>query len=84
MMIDYNYPVFTVPIPATLGWKDESGLENLISDWRLLMEYGSDWNLVERSEDVILQICREAGIPRSSISLTREATRLTVITRVVR
>jgi len=52
--------------------------------WRLLMEYGSDWNLVERSEDVILQICREAGIPRSSISLTREATRLTVITRVVR
>jgi hypothetical protein len=52
--------------------------------WRLLMEYGSDWNLVERSEDGILQICREAGIPRSSISLTREATRLTVITRVVR
>ena len=52
--------------------------------WRLLMEYGSDWNLVERSEDGILQICREAGIPHSSISLTREATRLTVITRVVR
>jgi hypothetical protein len=52
--------------------------------WRILMEYGSDWNLVERSEDGILQICREAGIPRSSISLTREATRLTVITRVVR
>ena len=52
--------------------------------WRLLMEYGSDWNLVERSEDGILQICREAGIPRSSISLKREATRLTLITRVVR
>lgn len=52
--------------------------------WRLLMEYGSDWNLVSRSEDGILQICREAGIPRSSISLTREGTGLTVITRVVR
>ena len=52
--------------------------------WRFLMEYGSDWNLVERSEDRILEICRQAGIPRSSISLRREATRLTVITRVVR
>lgn len=52
--------------------------------WRLLMEYGSDWSLLERSEDRIIEICRKAGIPRSSISLTREATRLTVITRVVR
>ena len=52
--------------------------------WRLLMEYGSDWTLVERSEDRILEICCKAGIPRSSITLTREATRLTVIARVVR
>ena len=37
MMIDYNYPVFTVPIPATLGWKDESGLESLISDTNCLL-----------------------------------------------
>ena len=51
--------------------------------WRLLMEYGSDWNLVERSEGRILRICHEAGIPPSSISLAREATGLTVITRVV-
>jgi SAM-dependent methyltransferase len=52
--------------------------------WRLLMEYGSDWSLIERSEYRILDICRQAGIPRSSISLTREAAQLTVITRVVR
>jgi hypothetical protein len=38
MMIDYNYPVFTVPIPATLGWKDKSGLESLISDTNCLLE----------------------------------------------
>ena len=52
--------------------------------WRLLMEYGSDWNLVERSEDRILEICRKAAIPRSSTTLTREATQLAVIARVVR
>ena len=38
MRIDYNYPVFTVPIPATLGWKDEAGSDTLISDTNCLLE----------------------------------------------
>jgi SAM-dependent methyltransferase len=52
--------------------------------WRLLMEYGSDWPLIERSSDCIQETCREAGIPRSSISLKREGTGLTWITRILR
>jgi extracellular factor (EF) 3-hydroxypalmitic acid methyl ester biosynthesis protein len=50
--------------------------------WRPLMEYGSNWTLIERSEARILEICREAGIAASSISVTRETTGLTLITTV--
>ena len=52
--------------------------------WRPLMEYGSNWTLIERSEAKIIQICGEAGIANSSVSITREDTGLTLITRVVR
>ena len=52
--------------------------------WRLLMEYGANWTLIERSEAGIIGICREAGIAISSVSVTRENTGLTLITRVVR
>lgn len=51
--------------------------------WRILMEYGSDWSLIERSEHSLLSMCREAGIPGSSISLQREGTGLTLIARIV-
>lgn len=51
--------------------------------WRRLMEYGSNWNLVERSETSIFELCREAGIPDSCILLQREDTGLTLIARVV-
>jgi hypothetical protein len=50
--------------------------------WRPLMEYGSNWKLIERSECRILEICREAGIPQRSISIGRESTGLTLITAV--
>lgn len=52
--------------------------------WRPLMEYGSTWALIERSEVEIIEICRSAGIAKSSISMTREDTGLTPITRIVR
>jgi SAM-dependent methyltransferase len=52
--------------------------------WRLLMEYGSDWLLIERSESHIFEICSEAGMPSSAVSVKREDTGLTLITRVVR
>ena len=52
--------------------------------WRLLMEYGANWTLIERSEAGIIGICREAGMAISSVSVTRENTGLTLITRVVR
>lgn len=51
--------------------------------WRRLMEYGSDWDLIERSEVRILELCRAAGITGSCISLQREDTGLTLIARVV-
>jgi SAM-dependent methyltransferase len=52
--------------------------------WRPLMKYGSNWTLIERSEVEIIEICRDAGIANSSISMAREDTGLTLITRVVR
>lgn len=52
--------------------------------WRHLMEYGSNWTLNGRSEDRVFEICRQAGIPRCSLSIKRETTRLTLITTVVR
>lgn len=38
MMIDYSYPVGTALVPTTLGWKDESDLERLISSTNCCLE----------------------------------------------
>ena len=51
--------------------------------WRVLMEYGSDWKLIERSEDRIFELCRESGITGCRVSLERDGTGLTLIARVV-
>lgn len=51
--------------------------------WRHLMEYGSNWTLIERSEARILDICRQADIPSLSVFLKREDSNLTLITTVV-
>jgi extracellular factor (EF) 3-hydroxypalmitic acid methyl ester biosynthesis protein len=37
--------------------------------WRALMEYGANWTLIERSEERIRELCREAGILEDSLSL---------------
>jgi SAM-dependent methyltransferase len=50
---------------------------------RPLMEHGANWSLIERSEDQMHRLCAQAGIARSSVSMTREATGLTLITRIV-
>lgn len=50
--------------------------------WRPLMEHGSNWTLIERSESEIRELCREAGLEQSAVSLRRESTGLTILTRV--
>ena len=51
--------------------------------WRALMEHGSNWTLIERTEGQIRELCREAGMASTSVSLKRESTGLTLLTRVV-
>lgn len=51
--------------------------------WRPLMEYAADWTLIERSERLVIDICNEAGVATSSVSVRRETTGLTLITTVV-
>ena len=50
--------------------------------WGYLMEFGSNWSLIERSEDRILDICRQSGIPNSAVSIRREHTGLALIATV--
>jgi len=52
--------------------------------WRPLMEHGSNWSLIERDENRIRELCREAGIEASAVSLKRESTGLTILTRICR
>jgi extracellular factor (EF) 3-hydroxypalmitic acid methyl ester biosynthesis protein len=51
---------------------------------RTLMEYAANWTLLERFEGGIVELAGEAGIPSSCLRVTREATGLTLIARVVR
>ena len=52
--------------------------------WRTLMGYGSNWSLNERTEGQIRELCRDAGIPQSALSVKREDTGLAILTRVVK
>ncbi len=52
--------------------------------WRALMAYGSNWSVHERTEAQILTLCSQAGIPRSAVVTGREATRLAIMTRVLK
>jgi extracellular factor (EF) 3-hydroxypalmitic acid methyl ester biosynthesis protein len=49
---------------------------------RVLMEYGSNWRLIERSEEQVRALCTDSGIAESGISIERENTGLTLIARV--
>jgi cyclopropane fatty-acyl-phospholipid synthase-like methyltransferase len=51
--------------------------------WRALMEHGSNWNLIERTEEQIRELCRDAGISQSAVSLGRDSTELTILARVL-
>lgn len=52
--------------------------------WRRVVEYGSDWPLIERSAASIVEMCAEAGIPRSQVSVALEETGLAMIMRIAR
>jgi hypothetical protein len=48
------------------------------------MEYLADWSLIERGEEDIERLCRDAGIHDGAISITRDETNLALITSVRR
>jgi len=52
--------------------------------YRVWMEYLADWSLIERSEEDIGRLCRNAGIDDGAISITRDETNLALITSVRR
>lgn len=52
--------------------------------YRVWMEYLADWSLIERSEEDIERLCRDAGIDDGAISITRDETNLALITSVWR
>ena len=52
--------------------------------YRPLIEYFGDWFLIERSEEDVMRLCEEAGIPRDAVSITREETGLTLLIEALR
>ncbi len=52
--------------------------------FRPLMEYGSNWNLIERTEQQMIELCMEAGVGRGDVRITRDATGLALLARVDR
>ena len=52
--------------------------------YRVWMEYLADWSLIERREEDIGRLCRNAGIDDGAISITRDETNLALITSVRR
>lgn len=59
---------------------------NIANDnpYRLWMEYLADWSLIERSDDDIERLCRNASVDDDAVSVIRDATNLTLITKVVK
>ncbi|HKR66213.1 MAG TPA: class I SAM-dependent methyltransferase [Thermoanaerobaculia bacterium] len=52
--------------------------------FRCLIEYIGDWFLIERSEDDVIALCREARIPGNAIALRREETGLAVLVEITK
>ena len=50
--------------------------------YRPLIEYFGDWNLIERTEEEIIDYCMKAGVKREAVRVTREATGLTLIIEI--
>jgi len=52
--------------------------------YRVWMEYLADWSLIERSKCELEKLCRNAGAGDRAVSITREATNLTLIATVAK
>lgn len=52
--------------------------------FRCLIESIGDWFLIERSEEDVLALCAEAGIPEEEVSLKRDETGLLVIIEITK
>ena len=52
--------------------------------YRPLIEYLGDWQLIERTEEEIVDYCARAGVGREQVRVTREATGLTLIIEVTK
>jgi extracellular factor (EF) 3-hydroxypalmitic acid methyl ester biosynthesis protein len=52
--------------------------------YRPWMEYLADWSLIERTEGDVERLCRDAGVGDGAVSVTRDGTGLTLITKVVK
>jgi len=56
----------------------------LNNPYRVWMEYLADWSLIERSKYDLERLCRNAGVDGRAVSITREATNLTLIATVAK
>ena len=52
--------------------------------YRSLIEYFGNWQLIERSEDDVYRLCRNAGIGRANVSIRREETGLALLVEVTK
>jgi hypothetical protein len=52
--------------------------------FRCLIEYMGDWSLLERSEEDILQLCRQAGVPSESVTMRMDESGLALLVDVTR
>lgn len=52
--------------------------------YRIWMEYLADWSLIERSEDDIERLCRNAGVEDGAVTVIRDGTKLTLIAKVLK
>ena len=52
--------------------------------YRCLIEYMGDWMLIERSEEDILRLCRDANVPADAVSMRYDETGLALLIDVSR
>lgn len=52
--------------------------------FRCLIEYMGDWSLIERSEEDILRLCRQAGVPSESVATRMDGSGLALLVDVMR
>ena len=50
--------------------------------FRCLIEYMGDWSLIERSEEDILRLCRQAGVPSDAVAIRTDESGLALLVDV--